>query len=100
MNLICECDKIENNMERFFGMIPSSEVKREETFTVGYIGNKATVQANEHGWSILYSNFSSEFNDNEDTVDNNFNKALEILKLRFCIVTKIDAAKIISIDEE
>ena len=75
-------------MERFFGMIPSNDVKREETFKIGYIGNKATIQSNEYGWSILYSDFSTEFNDEEDTTDNNFNKALKILKMRFCVVKK------------
>ena len=77
-------------MERFFGMIPINEVNREEQFSVGYFGNKAIIQSNEHGWSILYSDFSAEFSDEEDTTDNNFNKALEILKLRFCVVKKID----------
>lgn len=66
-------------MNRFFGMMPSSEVKKQKKF-VDDLGLKITIQAGENGWTILYADHSSEYADVVDTVENNFNKALETLK--------------------
>lgn len=66
-------------MNRFFGMMPSSEVKIQKKF-VDDLGLKITIQAGENGWTILYADHSSEYADVVDTVENNFNKALETLK--------------------
>lgn len=66
-------------MNRFFGMMPSSEVKIQKKF-VDDLGLKITIQAGENGWTILYADHSSKYADVVDTVENNFNKALEILK--------------------
>lgn len=76
-------------MKRFFGMMPASEVKRSVTL-VDSIGLRITIQAGEKGWTILYADSSSEFKDVEDTIENNFNKALETLKLRFPEVKECD----------
>jgi hypothetical protein len=42
-----------------------------------------TIQAGENGWTILYADHSSKYSDQLDTVDENFNKAMEVLKLDF-----------------
>ena len=68
------------------GMMPSSEVKREEIFKVGVGQLNVTVQAGEKGWTILYADYSSEYKDEDDTTENNFNKALDVLKNHFCDV--------------
>jgi hypothetical protein len=57
-------------MKRFFGMMPSSEVKLEKTY-VDEFGMKIMIQSSENGWSILYSDGSSEYQDVVDTVENN-----------------------------
>ena len=70
-------------MKRFMGMMPSSEVKKEQQFRVGVGQLTVTVQAGENGWTILYADSSSEYKDVVDTTENNFNKAVEVLKTHF-----------------
>ena len=70
-------------MKRFMGMMPSSEVKKEQRFKVGAGQLTVTVQAGENGWTILYADSSSEYKDVVDTTENNFNKAIEVLKTHF-----------------
>jgi hypothetical protein len=76
-------------MKRFFGMMPSSEVKREERFKVGVGQLTVTIQAGENGWTILYADSSSEYKDEVDTTDNNFNKAMDVLKTHFGDINKV-----------
>lgn len=70
-------------------MMPSSEVKREERFKVGSSQLTVTIQAGENGWTILYADHSSEYRDESDTTDNNFNKAMEVLKSHFSEIKKV-----------
>ena len=76
-------------MNRFMGMMPSSEVKREEQFTVGLGKLQVIIQSGENGWTIIYADSSSEYEDVVDTVDNNFDKAFEVLNTRFCEINKV-----------
>lgn len=75
-------------MNRFLGMMPSSEIKREERFKVGSSQLSVTIQAGENGWTILYADSSSDYEDEVDTTDNNFNKAMEVLKTHFSDINK------------
>lgn len=77
-------------MKRFFGIMPSYEVKREEQFKVGIGQLIVTIQSGENGWTILYADSSSEYKDEVDTTDNNFNKAVDILRTHFNDINKID----------
>ena len=70
-------------------MMPSSEVKREERFKVGVWQLTVTIQAGENGWTILYADSSSEYKDEVDTTDNNFEKAMEVLKTHFGDINKV-----------
>ena len=76
-------------MKRFFGMMPSSEVKLKKTF-VDSLGLKITIQSGENGWTILYADGSSEYKDIVDTTENNFNAALEVLKSHFGDIKECD----------
>ena len=76
-------------MKRFMGMMPSSEVKKEEQFKVGAGQLTVIIQSGENGWTILYADSSSEYKDVVDTVENNFNKALDILKTQFSDINKL-----------
>lgn len=69
-------------MKRFFGMMPSDEIKIQKTF-VDDLGLKIRIQAGENGWTILYADSSSEYADVVDTSLNNFNTALRKLKEHF-----------------
>ena len=70
-------------------MIPSSEVKREERFKVGMRQLTVTVQSCENGWTILYADSSSEYQDEIDTTDNNFDKAMKVLNSHFSDINKV-----------
>lgn len=70
-------------------MMPSSEVKIEERFKVGVGQLTVTIQAGENGWTILYADSSSEYKDEVDTTDNNFNKAMDVLKAHFGDINKV-----------
>ena len=70
-------------------MMPSSEVKREERFKVGVGQLTVTIQAGENGWTILYADGSSGYKDEVDTTDNNFKKAMEVLKTHFVDINKV-----------
>ena len=76
-------------MNRFMGMMPSKEVKREERFKVGIRQSIVTIQSGERGWNILYADGSSEYKDEVDTIDTNFNKAMEVLKTHFGDINKV-----------
>lgn len=76
-------------MNRFIGMMPSSEVKKEEQFKVGVGQLTVTIQAGENGWTILYADNSSEYKDIIDTVKNNFDNAFNLLKAQFNNINKI-----------
>lgn len=77
-------------MNRFFGMMPSSEVEKEEHFKVGVSQLTTTIQAGKKGWTILYADGSSEYKDEINSTENNFNKALQVLKSHFVDVNRIN----------
>ena len=70
-------------------MMPSSEVKREERFKVGLEQLIVTIQSGENGWTILYADGSSEYKDEVDTTNNNFKKAMKVLKTHFVYIKKV-----------
>lgn len=55
-------------MNRFSGMMPVDEVEIEKTF-VDESGLKATVQAGKNGWTVLWGDGSSNYDDIEDTAE-------------------------------
>ena len=75
-------------MNRFFGMMPSSEVEKEEHFRVGVSQLTVTIQAGKKGWTILYADGSSEYKDEINSTENNFNKALQVLRSHFVDVKR------------
>ena len=69
--------------------MPSSEIEREEQFKVGVDQLTITIQSGKNGWTILYADSSSEYKDEVDTVDNNFEKAMNVLKTRFDNINQV-----------
>ena len=66
-------------MNRFFGMMPRTEIEREERF-VDPVGLKITIQAGPNGYSILYADGGSQYGDIEASTDENFKTAYNIAK--------------------
>ena len=65
-------------MKRFFGMMPSCEVKIENKYKtdVGTI----ILQAGKNGYSIIYADGSSQYKDIKDIPENNYKRAYDIVK--------------------
>ena len=67
-------------MQRFFGMMPSDEIEREEIYRETDTGVEFRIQAGPHGYSIVWGDGSTLFADNNTTTDENFDTALEAAK--------------------
>lgn len=65
-------------MNRMFGMMPSSEIKIEKNYKTDL--GTVIVQAGNKGYSVIFADGSSEYDDIEDTAENNFNRAYKIVK--------------------
>lgn len=76
-------------MVRFFGLMPSSCVKKQTVFVDEY-GEKIIIQAGDEGWSIIYQNGASQYKDFEASTIENFNYAYEIVKSKFNNLTVKD----------
>jgi hypothetical protein len=76
-------------MNRFFGMMPSNEVKIRKTFVDG-LGLKIRIDAGENGWSIIYADNSSEYKDEVNTSKKNFDRAFQVLKSHFMDIKEFD----------
>lgn len=68
-------------MQRFFGMMPSEEIEIEERIRINDL--YVIVQAGPNGWTILYTDGSSEYQDVVDTTENNYKSAIKVLESHF-----------------
>jgi len=64
-------------MNRFFGMMPSSEIAKEQHFKDDY--GTITVQAGPNGWTVLWSDGGSNYKDVTATTDANWQAAIDFL---------------------
>lgn len=72
-------------MNRFFGMMPSSEIEIEKRFKDDN-GLFVTIQAGPNGWTILWADGGSTYKDEVHTAEENFNIALEEAKKHLNLV--------------
>jgi len=63
-------------MERFYGLMPSEEVEQEKTLTDEY-GLNILLQAGPHGWSIIWQDYSFDFEDIDGTTEENMQRATD-----------------------
>ena len=64
-------------MKRIFGMMPSDEIEKRKRYKDKY-DHAITIQAGPHGWTVIYADGGTEFKDEDDTTDNNFQKAYKV----------------------
>ncbi len=71
-------------MVRFFGMMPSAEIAIEKTFKTNSDirpNQKARIQAGPNGWSIIWADGGSDYEDKpfgtEKNYENAYNRLLE-----------------------
>ena len=67
-------------MNRFMGMMPSSEIKATRYFDAH--GN-TSVDAGPNGWTITWPDSSTNYQDIFGTTDENMNRAILVLKKHF-----------------
>lgn len=77
-------------MRRFFGMMSSSEIGMERCYK-DKDGYKITIQAGVNGWTIIYSDSSTEFKDITTSTKENFNTAYDLAVRRLGILTEIES---------
>lgn len=76
-------------MNRMFGMMPSNEVEKERSFKDPH-GLSIIIQAGPNGWTIMYSDGSSKWNDIKATTEENFEKAFKIAEMELGVLTKVE----------
>lgn len=85
-------------MQRFFGLMPRSEIEREETFNDSQ-GRTVTISAGPNGWTVLYGSNSTDYADAEATTDENFDtayqKAVEVRGTLTSTVPELDKKNMI-----
>lgn len=75
-------------MERFFGMMPASEIDITKRFK-DENGYKISIDAGKHGWTITYADSSTEYDDIDGTAEENFERAYDVLKSHFSNLIEI-----------
>lgn len=63
-------------MNRIMGMMPQSEVEKTATYEDSH-GSKITIEAGPNGWTVIYADHSTEYNDVVATTEENFGMALK-----------------------
>lgn len=64
-------------MNRFMGLMPANEIEKSQTFLDEH-GLKVTIEAGPNGWTIIYADSSSKYEDVINTTEENFYKAFKI----------------------
>ena len=62
-------------MKRFFGLMPQSEIEREEILREKETGDQLRIQAGPNGWSVIYCDGSSTYGDDNSNTEINFKSA-------------------------
>lgn len=78
-------------MQRFMGLMPLDEIKKEKAFRVGKDQWRVLIQAGENGWTIVFDDYSTRYQNVADTTENNFETALKVLKEIFTDVNEIES---------
>lgn len=76
-------------MNRMFGLMPSNEVEKERSYKDPH-GLTITIQAGPNGWTIMYADGSSKWNDENNTTKENFAKAFKIAECELGTLTRIE----------
>lgn len=76
-------------MNRIFGVMPDDEIEKEKHYK-DCRSLPITIQAGPNGWTIIYSDGSSHWYDEQNTTDENFTNAFEIAESELGTLTEIE----------
>ena len=85
-------------MKRFFGMMPSDEIKKEEHFK-DKNNLEITIQAGENGWSILYADGGSLCKDDTKDTEDNFKEAYNEAIKTLGELTKVEKRSEVEVED-
>ena len=66
-------------MRRLFGLMPSAEIEISKRYKDND-DKIIVIEAGKNGWTILYADASTEYEDVEATAEENFEKAFNVAK--------------------
>ena len=64
-------------MTRFFGLMPWNEADIIKKYKIPDTRYTVTIQAGSKGWTTVYSDYTTDFEDIDDTPENNLKRALK-----------------------
>lgn len=76
-------------MKRFMGLMPSDEVTINKYF-IDSNKLRIRIQAGPHGWTIIYADSSTSFQDNDAKPEENFANAYDVAKSKLGELREID----------
>ena len=68
-------------MNRFYGLMPSNEIEKEKYYKDSN-GLHVAIQAGPNGWTIIFADGTSEWDDVKDSTDMNFEKAYSVAEIK------------------
>ena len=78
-------------MNRFFGMMPIDEIVIEKKFKDPYgFSEPFIIQAGEHGWTVIMPDGGSTYKDENDTPENNYQKAYDTMCSMYKLATFVE----------
>ena len=77
-------------MKRFYGMMPSSEVRVRKRLKDSR-NLIVTIESGVNGWTVIYSDRSTNYKDVSATTGTNFMEALGVAKAKLGELTWVDA---------
>ena len=86
-------------MKRIFGLMPSSEVELRKYYKDDR-GIQILIQAGPNGWTIIYGDSSTEYEDVVSTTEENFQKAFEKMNSHFENLIEVKSSECFSVGEK
>ena len=80
-------------MDRFFGMMPSKEIKLSKSYDDGH-GMHIRIDAGPNGWTVIWADGGTNYKDNVGTTEENFQVAYDLMISKFPHATEIKRAPI------
>ncbi|MCM1233509.1 MAG: hypothetical protein NC489_25620 [Ruminococcus flavefaciens] len=71
-------------MQRFFGMMPSDEIKLSKTYYDGSVDNRnIRIDAGPNGWTVTWADGGTNYKDIMATTEENFQEAYDLMMSKF-----------------
>ena len=86
-------------MRRFFGLMPSASIEISKKFK-DKSGFVITIDAGKEGWTVIYADSSTNYEDIEGTAEENFERAYKVATEALGELTPIENQEACDVCEE